>query len=226
MAGERPALLFYGQLQAISILPRSSLRIFPATAAVRPETSQLGLYSTMSAPTTVAVIERFAHGHASRFAMGDAGSEGGVEDVDVEGDVDRAPGLDFFEGALAADLEDLDAKTSGLLFLLRVHGTDADLNEAFGQFFFHDAGEGGGVGAGIALEVGVEVGVSVEVDDGEVFEDSCEGADDGVGDGVISAEADGAAALFQERGDGLFDGGEGVAVGPTDLSAVGESALG
>ena len=48
---------FYGQLQAISIFPNSSFRIFPATVAVSSETSRLGLYSTMSAPTMVAVME-------------------------------------------------------------------------------------------------------------------------------------------------------------------------
>src|SRR6266850_3012374 len=49
--------VLYGHVQDVIIFPITSFRILPATVAVSSETSRAGLYSTMSAPTIVAVIE-------------------------------------------------------------------------------------------------------------------------------------------------------------------------
>src|SRR5215470_10022181 len=127
--------------------------------------------------------------------MRDAGCKGGVEDVHVERDVDRAPGLHLLERSLPTDFEDFDAEARGLFFLVLVHRTDADLDKALSKLFFHDASKRRGVRMAVALEVIVEIGVSVEMNDGQVFEVAAEGAHDGISDGMIATETDGTLAF-------------------------------
>src|SRR5215470_15614602 len=107
--------------------------------------------------------------------MRDAGCKGGVEDVHVERDVDRAPGLHLLERSLPTDFEDFDAEARGLFFLVLVHRTDADLDKALSKLFFHDASKRRGVRMAVALEVMLKSGGSVKMNDGKFFEVAPEG---------------------------------------------------
>jgi hypothetical protein len=107
-----------------------------------------------------------------------------------------------------AHLDDFYAKLLCLLALMGVYRADTDLDQALGRAGFHDAGEGAGVGVAIAFKFVVEVGMGVEVNDGQVGDALAEGANDGQGDGMIAAEADGTEVLVEQFADPLFDGGE------------------
>ena len=65
-----------------------------------------------------------------------------------------------------AHFDDLDPEFFGLLALVRIHGADAHLDQAFGRAFFHDAGKWTGVRQAVALKFVVEIGMRIEVDDG------------------------------------------------------------
>src|SRR5258707_7829794 len=97
-----------------------------------------------------------------------------------------------------------------LLVLVRVQGTDADLDEAVDELGFHDSGERAGVGVGIAFVIGVEIGMGVEMDERDAGDLLADGAENWVSDGVVAAEADRTLAGFHDFCDRIFDARKGV----------------
>ena len=122
-------------------------------------------------------------------------------------------------------LDDFDTKLFGLLALMGIHRADADLDETFSRALLHDAGEWAGMRQAIAFEFVVEVGVSVEVDDGQAGNALSEGADDGQGDGVIAAQADGPQVVVEELADFGFDSCEGRLEIKFQIAGVSEHAF-
>src|SRR5882762_5657934 len=97
-----------------------------------------------------------------------------------------------------------------LLVLVRVQGTDADLDEAVDELLFHDSRERAGVGVGIAFVIAVKIGMGVEMDEGDSGDLLADAAKNWVGDGVIAAEADWPFAGFHDFCDRIFDARERV----------------
>ena len=69
----------------------------------------------------------------------------------------------------------------------QVNGANADLHQAAGQLFFHDARERAGMREPIAIEFIVKVRVSVEVKDGQVRIVRMKSLNRGIGHRVVAA---------------------------------------
>ncbi len=97
--------------------------------------------------------------------MGDARRIGGIEAVDVDGDIDRSgrqggQGLGHLAGGEGGDPVAVDLAALG-----GVDGAHAHLGEPGAEAILEDAGEGRGVGVGVVVEVGIEVGMGVHMQD-------------------------------------------------------------
>ncbi len=158
-------------------------------------------------------FEDLPGGEPARLVVGDAGGEGGIEAVEVDGDVGRSADGRRIEPAERAGLDRLDAEPVDLLALVGVGGADPDLDEAIAQPVLHDPGERRRVAEPIAVQLVVEVGVGVDVDDGEVGVGGPDGPQDGKGDRMIAAQNQRCGAAGQDRADALGDQ-IGVGVGP------------
>ena len=85
-------------------------------------------------------------------------------------------------------VDDLDPKALRLRTLVRIHGTDADLDQAGYQILLHNAGEGTGMGVAVALVLVVEVRMCVEMQDGQILVPGPIRLENGIGDCVVTAE--------------------------------------
>jgi hypothetical protein len=88
----------------------------------------------------------------------------------------------------------------GLAPLLRVHGPDADLDQAAGEAFLHDPGEGARVGEAVALELVVEIGMGIEVENGERWIAPAHRTENGIRHGMVSAQGEGPPATGEQLG--------------------------
>ena len=162
-----------------SNLEASSLTIFAATMAVRPETSRSGLYSTRSAATSGAWMPWMSE-MASRTENPPGsqcetpGANAGIEHVEVKRYVHRAAEGDVRQRPAAFKLVNFNPKTFRLLALAPVHGANAYLHEARRESLLHDAGKRTGMGVPVAFEFVVEVGMRVEMQNSERREFRCD----------------------------------------------------
>src|SRR5581483_4367109 len=105
-------------------------------------------------------------------------------------------------GRQCAHLHDFYSELVSLLFLMLVHGSNADLHEALHQAGFHDPREWARVRQAIALELIIEVRVSVEMKNRQTGIFLCERFDDRVGDRVVATKRNRALAVAEERAEG------------------------
>ena len=93
----------------------------------------------------VKVADGFACGEAAGLPVGDTGREGGIERVHIERDVDGAAEVEMRRIGKTFYFENSHAVFFRLFVLMRIEGSDADLDETVNVLLFHDSSEGTGV---------------------------------------------------------------------------------
>jgi hypothetical protein len=83
-----------------------------------------------------------AHRQATRLPMGDAGRECGIECVEIDLEIHVAVDDGPRAQLPCPHIDHLHAKAVRLRALVRVHGADADLDQAGSEVLFHDPREG------------------------------------------------------------------------------------
>ena len=102
----------------------------------------------------------------------------------------------------------IGAELFGLLALMTINRPNANLDQAFGGAFLHNARKWASMRKPVALEFVVEIWMSVEVEDRQSGNVLAEGADDGQSNGVVSPETHWTHALVEQLADLALDGVE------------------
>ena len=113
-----------------------------ADIALRVELDDVGADQTRQAPDD---LQHLAAGQAARFEVRHARREGRIQDVEVERQVDGRLQIERRDVQPTPARDDLDAEALGLLSLVLVGGSDADLHQAIDQTLLHHSREGAGV---------------------------------------------------------------------------------
>ena len=66
-----------------------------------------------------------------------------------------------------AHFDDFNAEFLRLLALMAIHRANADLDQALGRAFFHDASKRAGMRVSVAFQFVVQIRVCIEMDDGQ-----------------------------------------------------------
>ena len=108
--------------------------------------------------------------------------------------------------------------------LVRVHRADSHLHEMAREPVLHDARERTRVREAVALEVGVEIGVRIDLKDREIVHARAERPEHRIGDGVVAAEREWAAAAIEDVANAGFDeAARVVGVGKREVALIDES---
>ena len=136
-------------------------------------------------------LDQLGHGDAARLGRAGARRLRGIEDVDVDGDVERIAGQ-VWERAPhrfhRVDLEGGKEARASARVLLAGAGADADLVNALGRHDVHDPGHGRGVVVALTQEFLAQVGMGVELEHAEPREVRGQRLDDGYRRRVVAAE--------------------------------------
>jgi len=154
--------------------------------------------------------DHFPCGKAARFVMGHTGCIGGIQDIQVEGQVHGSLEIDLNSGIPVFHLDDFDTETPCLFGLVGIHAPDADLNEPVCKAVFHDPRKGTGMGEAVALEFLIEIRVCVEVKDLNAAEFFGISLYHRIGDGMIPSEGQDAGTTLEEGTRPVFNLIEGV----------------
>ena len=149
-------------------------------------------------------LDQLGDADAAGLRRAGAGRLGGIEHVDVDGDVERVAGQLRQQAAHGLDgmhLEHREEPGAGSRVLFPGARPHPDLVHAFRRDDVHHPGHGGGVVVALAEERLAEVGVGVELQHAKPGELRGEGLDDGHGGGVVAAEHEGEQARPPPGGD-------------------------
>src|SRR5260370_37794554 len=122
--------------------------------------------------------------------MRHTGSKGGVECINIEGDVNRRIELKLVVFVVAFHLQYFHSKSFYLFALMRIDCADSYLDKTLRELLFHDARKRGGMRITISLKVVIKVGMCIEMQNTQVSILTTEGLDDWVGNRMVATKRD------------------------------------
>src|SRR6266851_4603158 len=137
--------------------------------------------------------------------MRHAGSKGGVECINIEGDVNRRIELKLVVVVIAFHLQYFHSKSFDLFALMLIDCADSYLDKTLYKLLFHDARKRGGMRITIALKIVIEVGMRIEMQNTQVIILTTEGLDDWVGNRMVAAKRERRQLVVEQGRDRLLD---------------------